>query len=81
MRTEDFFSSLQQLSLSDKVCVFACREPLPAEWDTELDSFQKLLILRCLRADCLVQGLQDFVSAQLGQRFIEPQVDQPVLHM
>ncbi|KAG7240353.1 hypothetical protein INR49_026924, partial [Caranx melampygus] len=49
------------------------REPLPAQWDTELDSFQKLLILRCLRADCLIQGLQDFVSAQLGQRFIEPQ--------
>ncbi|XP_076603478.1 dynein axonemal heavy chain 1 [Chaetodon auriga] len=49
------------------------REPLPGEWDTDLDSFQKLLVLRCLRADCLVQGLQDFVSAQLGQRFIEPQ--------
>uniref|UniRef100_A0A8C3ALZ8 Uncharacterized protein n=1 Tax=Cyclopterus lumpus TaxID=8103 RepID=A0A8C3ALZ8_CYCLU len=49
------------------------REPLPGEWDTKLDSFQKLLVLRCLRADCLVQGLQDFVSAQLGQRFVEPQ--------
>nr|XP_019941835.1 PREDICTED: dynein heavy chain 1, axonemal [Paralichthys olivaceus] len=49
------------------------REALPEEWDTELDSFQKLLILRCLRADCLTQGLQDFVSDQLGQRFIEPQ--------
>ncbi|XP_067444208.1 dynein axonemal heavy chain 1 isoform X2 [Thunnus thynnus] len=49
------------------------REPLPGKWDTELDSFQKLLVLRCLRADCLIQGLQDFVSAQLGQRFVEPQ--------
>ncbi|XP_041836448.1 dynein heavy chain 1, axonemal isoform X2 [Melanotaenia boesemani] len=49
------------------------REPLPGEWDTRLDSFQKLLILRCLRPDCLIQGLQDFVSVQLGQRFIEPQ--------
>uniref|UniRef100_A0A8D3C1H3 Dynein, axonemal, heavy chain 1 n=1 Tax=Scophthalmus maximus TaxID=52904 RepID=A0A8D3C1H3_SCOMX len=49
------------------------REALPEEWDTGLDSFQKLLILRCLRSDCLIQGLQDFVSAQLGQRFIEPQ--------
>ncbi|XP_026203417.1 dynein heavy chain 1, axonemal [Anabas testudineus] len=49
------------------------RELLPGAWDIELDSFQKLLILRCLRADCLVQGLQDFVSAHLGQRFIEPQ--------
>ncbi|KAM9758655.1 dynein axonemal heavy chain 1 [Menidia menidia] len=49
------------------------REPLPGEWNSRLDSFQKLLILRCLRADYLVQGLQDFVSAHLGQRFIEPQ--------
>ncbi|XP_068442262.1 dynein axonemal heavy chain 1 [Clinocottus analis] len=49
------------------------REPLPGQWDTKLDSFQKLLVLRCLRADCLVEALQDFVSAQLGQRFIEPQ--------
>uniref|UniRef100_A0A665VDW5 Dynein axonemal heavy chain 1 n=1 Tax=Echeneis naucrates TaxID=173247 RepID=A0A665VDW5_ECHNA len=49
------------------------RHPLPEEWETKLDSFQKLLILRCLRADCLIQGLQDFVAAQLGQHFIEPQ--------
>uniref|UniRef100_A0A8C5G6F5 Uncharacterized protein n=1 Tax=Gouania willdenowi TaxID=441366 RepID=A0A8C5G6F5_GOUWI len=49
------------------------RQPLPGEWDTKLDSFQKLLVLRCLRTDCFIQGLQDFVSAQLGQHFIEPQ--------
>ncbi|XP_054640454.1 dynein axonemal heavy chain 1 isoform X2 [Dunckerocampus dactyliophorus] len=49
------------------------REPLPGEWDSKLDSFQKLLVLRCLRADCLIQGIQDFVSTKLGQRFIEPQ--------
>lgn len=55
-------------------CLFANREPLPGKWDTKLDSFQKLLVLRCLRADCLVQGLQDFVAAQLGEQFIEPQV-------
>ncbi|XP_013988847.1 dynein axonemal heavy chain 1 isoform X2 [Salmo salar] len=49
------------------------REPVPGEWNTQLDSFQKLLILRCLRADRMTHGLQDFVAAQLGQRFIEPQ--------
>lgn len=56
------------------LCFCECRQPVPGEWETNLSSFQKLLILRCLRADCLTQGLQDFVSAQLGQRFIEPQV-------
>lgn len=54
--------------------MFAYRELLPGDWDTKLDSFQKLLVLRCLKTDCLIQGLQEFVSAQLGQRFIEPQV-------
>ncbi|XP_049589438.1 dynein axonemal heavy chain 1 [Syngnathus scovelli] len=49
------------------------REPLPGKWNTTLDQFQKLLVLRCLRADCLVQGIQDFVALKLGQRFIEPQ--------
>ncbi|KTF88877.1 hypothetical protein cypCar_00027703 [Cyprinus carpio] len=49
------------------------REPLPGEWDSGLDSFQKLLVLRCLRADRLTHGLQDFVASQLGQNFIEPQ--------
>uniref|UniRef100_A0AAR2LEL7 Dynein, axonemal, heavy chain 1 n=1 Tax=Pygocentrus nattereri TaxID=42514 RepID=A0AAR2LEL7_PYGNA len=48
-------------------------KPLPGEWVTKLDSFQRLLVLRCLRVDRLTHGLQDFVSAQLGQRFIEPQ--------
>ncbi|KAJ8395762.1 hypothetical protein AAFF_G00029990 [Aldrovandia affinis] len=49
------------------------REALPGEWNTKLDSFQKLMILRCLRADRLTHGMQDFVADQLGQRFIEPQ--------
>lgn len=57
------------------LCVCAHREPLPGDWQKTLDSFQRLLILRCLRADCMVQGLQDFVSEHMGQRFIEPQVD------
>uniref|UniRef100_A0A3Q2QBU8 Uncharacterized protein n=1 Tax=Fundulus heteroclitus TaxID=8078 RepID=A0A3Q2QBU8_FUNHE len=50
------------------------REPLPGEWDSRLNSFQKLLVLRCLRPDCLIYGVQDFVSAQLGQRYTEPQM-------
>ena len=59
--------------LSDGVCLCA-REPLPGPLGSRLTPFQRLLLLRCLRADRLTHGLQDFVSAQLGQRFIEPQV-------
>ncbi|XP_069500104.1 dynein axonemal heavy chain 1 [Ambystoma mexicanum] len=49
------------------------REPLPGEWNDKLDSFQKLLVLRCLRGDTVTNAMQDFVSTRLGQRFIEPQ--------
>ena len=34
------------------------REPLPGHWDDDLDSFQKLLVLRCLRADKVTNAMQ-----------------------
>lgn len=49
------------------------REPLPEPWNNDLDSFQKLLAFKCLRADKVTNAMQDFVSENLGQRFIEPQ--------
>ncbi|KAM8930485.1 dynein axonemal heavy chain 1 isoform 1-T1 [Pelodytes ibericus] len=49
------------------------REPLPGEWGQSLDSFQKILILRCLRGDKVTNAMQDYVCQHLGQRFIEPQ--------
>ena len=57
------------------VCGVNCfsREPLPGHWDTDLDSFQKMIVLKCIRLDRLTNAMQDFVSNKLGQRFIEPQ--------
>ncbi|XP_064422227.1 dynein axonemal heavy chain 1 [Latimeria chalumnae] len=49
------------------------REPLPGRWMSQLDSFQKLLVLRCLRGDKVTNAMQDFVASNLGQKFIEPQ--------
>ncbi|KAG8436117.1 hypothetical protein GDO86_007286 [Hymenochirus boettgeri] len=49
------------------------REQLPGEWGKTLDSFQTILILRCLRGDKVTNAMQDFVCQHLGQRFIEPQ--------
>uniref|UniRef100_A0A8C1CWI6 Uncharacterized protein n=1 Tax=Cyprinus carpio carpio TaxID=630221 RepID=A0A8C1CWI6_CYPCA len=43
------------------------------KWDSGLDSFQKLLVLRCLRSERFTHGLLDFVASQLGQNFIKPQ--------
>jgi dynein heavy chain len=57
------------------VCVFASkREPLPDEWMTKLDSFQRIIVLKCLRPDKVTNAMQDFVAENIGQRFIEPQV-------
>lgn len=49
------------------------REPLPGNWNTDLDDFQKILVLKCIRADRVTNAMQDYVATNLGQRFIEPQ--------
>ncbi|KAM4652007.1 dynein axonemal heavy chain 1 [Discoglossus pictus] len=49
------------------------REQLPGQLEQDLDSFQKMLILRCLRGDKVTNAMQDYVCLHLGQRFIEPQ--------
>jgi hypothetical protein len=57
-----------------KEYIFIYREPLPGSWDTDLDPFQKMIVLKCLRMDKITEAMQDYVAASLGQRFIEPQV-------
>ena len=34
------------------------REPLPGHWNTDLDDFQKMLVLKCIRADKLTNSMQ-----------------------
>ena len=53
---------------------FHCREELPGQWNTDLDAFQKILVLKALRLDKVTNAMQDYVANNLGQRFIEPQV-------
>jgi dynein heavy chain len=45
--------------------------PLPGEWDVQLGEMQKLCVLRCVRPDKVVPGMQLFVRNLLGQRFVE----------
>ena len=44
---------------------------LPGNFDS-FDRLQKLCILRTIRPDKVAISMQDFVSAELGQRYIEP---------
>eukprot|EP00899_Mesostigma_viride_P012092 jgi/Mesvir1/20884/Mv07961-RA.1 len=46
--------------------------PLPDEWDTKLDAFKKMLVLRCIRFDKMVPAVFNYVSDTLGARFVEP---------
>lgn len=34
------------------------REQLPGHWDTDLDEFQKMLVLKCVRADKITNAMQ-----------------------
>ena len=49
------------------------RTPMKGSWGEKLDSFQRLLFLRCFRPDKVTNAMQDFVAHHLGQNFIEPQ--------
>jgi len=47
-------------------------DDLPAPWQTKCDKMGRMLVLRCLRPDKCVPGIQLYVEAMLGRRFIEP---------
>jgi len=47
-------------------------EPLPGEWNTKLNSLQKMLVLKSIRPDKIVAALQNYISEQIGKQYIEP---------
>uniref|UniRef100_A0A4W3IMR6 Dynein axonemal heavy chain 1 n=1 Tax=Callorhinchus milii TaxID=7868 RepID=A0A4W3IMR6_CALMI len=75
----DFPSEFQN-NLQEFQFLFDSIEPhrmlLPGVLGSRLDAFQRLLVLRCLRADKVTNGMQDFVALNLGQKFIEPQASE-----
>jgi len=62
------------VKLTTVVHNFVFREESPGQWNEKFDSFQKMIILKCLRPDKITHAMQDYVSDNMGQRFIEPQV-------
>ena len=57
---------------------FDCVEPhlqrLPDKWDSCLNSFQKLCVLRCLRVDKVTDGVMAYVIEKMGQRRVVPRL-------
>ena len=47
-------------------------EPLPGEWNTKLNSFQKMIVLKAIRADKITLAVQNFVIEKIGKQYVEP---------
>ncbi|XP_011704198.1 PREDICTED: dynein heavy chain 1, axonemal-like, partial [Wasmannia auropunctata] len=73
----DKFITSFQLSLSQFKNIFDTQEahlaPFPQPWETTLDDFEKLLVLKCLRPDKLTNAMQMYLTKYLGEQFVEPQ--------
>jgi dynein heavy chain len=46
--------------------------PLPEPWNSKLDEFEKMIVLKALRSDKLVPAIQNWVTLKMGQKFVEP---------
>ncbi|XP_026674744.1 dynein heavy chain 1, axonemal-like [Ceratina calcarata] len=71
-----FVESFKQSMAQFKV-VFDAQEAhlvlYPDPWQTKLDDFQKMLVLKCLRPDKVTNAMQLYLAKYLGQEFVEPQ--------
>ena len=48
------------------------RFPLHGAWQEKMTSLEKLILCRCLRADKVLPGVQDFVTHYMSEKFIIP---------
>ncbi|XP_031701028.1 dynein heavy chain 12, axonemal isoform X2 [Anarrhichthys ocellatus] len=63
-------------SPEDFKSIYDSKEPsntlLPAPWCEQLNDLQKMIIVRCLRPDKIVQAVTKFVTGKLGKNFVQP---------
>ncbi|KAG5345241.1 DYH1 protein, partial [Acromyrmex charruanus] len=73
----DKFITSFQLSLPQFKNIFDTQEahlaPFPQPWETKLDDFEKLLVLKCLRPDKIINAIQIYLTKYLGPQFVELQ--------
>ena len=50
------------------------RENVRRSWSVQLTSFQRLCVLRAVRADKIPDGVVNYVIEQLGSTFVEPPI-------
>lgn len=64
---------------------FTCENPhrtdLPLEWKENLNSFQKLIVLKAFRPEKLLYAFTDYVLNELGKFFVEsPSTDMETIY-
>jgi len=52
--------------------VEAQEQPLPEPWNSQLDEFEKMIVLKAIRPDKLVPAVQSWVTLKIGKQFVEP---------
>ena len=45
---------------------------LAGEWEKKLTGMQRLLVLRCIRSDKLINGVQNFIIDNAGEKYMKP---------
>ncbi|KAJ1549535.1 Dynein heavy chain 7, axonemal [Cladochytrium tenue] len=70
------FAQKFQEDVDEWQSIFENQEPhrleLPSRWRNSLNSFQRLLVIRCLRPDKLTAAIQLYIIEKMGKRFVEP---------
>lgn len=52
--------------------VDAHEEPMPGDWNTKLNSFQKMILLKAIRPDKVTEAIKNYITEQVGKKYIEP---------
>lgn len=45
---------------------------LPEPWQRDLGDFTKMLVLKCLRPDKVMNAMQNYITRHMDNRFVEP---------
>jgi hypothetical protein len=61
--------ALNTITITPLITIFFYREALPGNWNEDFDSFQKMIILKCLRPDKVTDAMQDYVSENLESNY------------
>ncbi len=72
---EQGFKNSFKNNLAKWAPVIESNEPLKVIYEImgdSYDDFKKLCVLRCLRPDCVVQGVTAYIAKELGPKYIEP---------